>query len=339
MNNEMLSVYPTHMGGFFGRITFVLLSTIVCVFFSEKMYWYPQGYAILEPILFYAVPVYTVIWAIAYFRVQSVAGIVLIASLYAFLIEGVLTPVLFEGGLLDPFLPAYFVGWHGVLAMLFGWFYVRKLLLAGAWRKLSVAAVCVGIFWGAWSTGYWLPEQSADWTHLAVNGTTLDLQWPVWKFGLHACSFTLMLIAAHWGLEKVSYPSHFTPTRWEKWGVFILLGFFFATLSFPAAPLGIVKLALLSAVILLPLALCRQRQADSVLVQLQGKTNWSHLLTLLWMPVAAIFIYAFFSAWQPALETLRALNELITIGQWMLGAAIFLWAIVCHLQHCLFRIQ
>ena len=143
---------------FVKRLLFVLLVTAVLVFFSEKMYWYPTGYVLGELLLFYAVPVFLCLWTIDVFRVNSTATVMLVAALFAFLTEGVLTPVLYEGGLLDPILPAYFLGWHGVLSFLFGFYFVRKWLLAGHWWRLLFASGAVGLLWGSWSTTYWLLE-------------------------------------------------------------------------------------------------------------------------------------------------------------------------------------
>lgn len=82
------------------RIAFVLLSSTIMVFFSEKSFWYIQGYAIVELVLFYAVPVAACLWVIDFFQVQRLSGVVLVGGLFGFLVEGILTPILYEAGLL-----------------------------------------------------------------------------------------------------------------------------------------------------------------------------------------------------------------------------------------------
>lgn len=118
-NSKRSSIWQS-LTGLAGRLLFVILSTATMVFFSEKAYWYPQGYALGELILFYAFPVYACFWAIAHFRVRRLPALILVAALYAFLVEGVITPVIYEAGLFDPIMPAYFIGWHGLLAVIFG---------------------------------------------------------------------------------------------------------------------------------------------------------------------------------------------------------------------------
>ncbi len=49
------------------RLIFVTLSTAIVVFFSEKAFWYPQGFILGELILFYAIPIYACLWALDHF--------------------------------------------------------------------------------------------------------------------------------------------------------------------------------------------------------------------------------------------------------------------------------
>ena len=106
-----------------------------------------------------------------------------------------MTPVIYEAGLLDPIMPAYFIGWHGLLSFMFGLYYLRRWLVRGEWRKLLISSALFGIFWGLWATVYWLPENSRDFV--------LTGQWSVFDFGVHALTFTLMLMVGHLLLGRV----------------------------------------------------------------------------------------------------------------------------------------
>jgi hypothetical protein len=302
------------------RLLFVTLSTVVAVFFSEKAYWYPQGYAILELILFYAFPVYATLWALDYFRVRRLPGVVLIGALYAFLVEGVLTPVLFEGGLFSPIMPAYFVGWHGLLSIVFGWFLLRRWLVRGQWARVALSATLVGVFWGAWSITYWLPENFEE---FARPG-----QWPTADFALHALLFTGLLMLAHGVLGRVAWPAQVRPTRLEALIVGGGLLFFYATLSFPGAPLGAVTLIPLLGFTLLPLALKRRRRKDAPTLydDLAGRVRPAHLLGLLLMPLAATGVYGLAVFLAPAPDQLRAIQELFTLFQLTAGGGVFVGA-------------
>jgi hypothetical protein len=307
------------------RLLFVLASTAVMVFFSEKAFWYPQGYVIGELILFYAAPVYATLWAIDHFRVRRLPALVLTAALFGFLAEGVLTPVIYEAGLLDPLLPGYFIGWHGLLSVIFGWYFLRKWLVAGQWRKLLVSAALFGSFWGFWSITYWLPQTFED---FALPG-----QWPTLDFGLHALTFTLMLMAAHWALGQNVWQTAFKPSRPEKWVIWAALAFFYATLSFPVVPFGFVKLAVLLTAVYIPLRINRQREREgSLLTELAGTVKAKSLLPLLAMPVMATAVYSAAVALEPSEEILGAILELTPLAQSFLGIGLFVWAIAALLR-------
>lgn len=306
------------------RLVFVLLVTAVLVFFSEKMYWYPQGYAIWALILFYAPIVYVCLWAIDYFRVQRLPQVILIAGLFAFLTEGVLTPVIFEGGLLNPLMPAYFVGWHGLLGLLFGFYLVRQWLRRGQWLWLLLGSGLVGLFWGTWAITYWLPETFADFAHPG--------QWSVVDFGLHAFTFTLMLAAAHWLLGRGGWQPAFEPGRAERIFLGLTLLFFYATLSFPAAPFGFVTLILWGTAVCLPLTFHRRRvPPGSILQSLAGPIQLWYVAILFVMPVAATAVYALATVLNPTEETLQLILELTPLAQAAVGASFFLWGLFATL--------
>lgn len=307
------------------RLWFVGLTTIVLVFFSEKAYWYPQGYTIGELILFYAMPVYACLWAINTFQVRRLSGVVLIATLFAFLVEGVLTPVIYEAGLFDPIMPAYFIGWHGLLGVVFGWYFVRRWLVNQQCGRLLVGSALFGAFWGTWAIVYWLPENMTEYTY---GG-----QWPVAEFGLHALTFTLMLMLGHWLLGRGGWQAKFVLGRWEKWGVTAVLIFFFATLALPAAPLGILKLLVMLTAVSLPLWIKRRREPPGTLfADLAGSVPARHVLPLLAMPLLATAVYGLATVSQPPETVLRDMFELIPLAQALLGALLFVWALIATIR-------
>lgn len=311
------------------RLVFVALSTAVMVFFSEKAFWYPAGYALLELILFYAFPVYACFWAIDYFRVRRLPAVVLIAALYAFLVEGVLTPVLFEAGLFDPIMPAYFVGWHGVLSFVFGWYLMRKWLIHGRRRRLLLASGLFGVFWGIWSITYWLPESVSELAQGAAAGESIPgaTAWPPLQFAIYAFVFTGVLMASHWLLGQGGWRSSFRMSKGEKWVIGLSLIALFAALSAPAAPLGFLKLGVLLGVLYLALRRNRRREkAGSLFAALAGGVSLKHTWPLLAAPLAATAVYAAAGASRLSQETIRLILELTPPLQSVIGAILFLGA-------------
>jgi len=317
------------------RLAFVLLSSAIVVFFSEKVFWYPQGFVVGELILFYALPVYACLWAIEHFRVRRLSGLILIAALFAFLIEGVLTPVIYEAGLFDPFMPAYFIGWHGLLSVVFGWYFLRKWLVRAQWRRIVVGSALFGLFWGIWSLTYWLPENVAEWEQFAAAGEAAsgDTLWTVPEFALYAFAFTLLLGASHWLLGRGGWQTKFILTRAEKWFVVIALAALFATLVLPVIPLAIFKLAVMLGILYIGLRLNRRQEHEgTIFAELGGSVKFSHLLSLLLMPVMATAVYALAVRYAPSEDFIRIFLQVIPPLQALVGGIIFLWALVATLR-------
>ncbi|MEM8861858.1 MAG: hypothetical protein AAGD96_26345 [Chloroflexota bacterium] len=312
------------------RLLFVLLSSVMMVFFSEKAYWYPPGYPIVELVLFYAIPVYSTLWAIDYFRVKRLSGMILISAFYAFLVEGVMTPVIFEGGLFDPLMPIYFIGWHGLLACVFGWYLIRKWLVEGAWKSILIASMLFGIFWGIWSITYWAPASLVEWADMAAIGEPSigDPRIPAEDFGIFAGTFTLMFVIAHWAMGRLGWQRSFRPSRIEGGIVFLALLFMFGTLSVPTAPFGFLKLAVLLIIVAVPLYFNRRRETpDSLLSDLTAPVKRLHLLPLFLMPILATIVYGILAGLNLSDAALTALVEDVPLIQGLLGALFLIWAV------------
>jgi hypothetical protein len=311
------------------RLIFLLLSTSVMVFFSEKTYWYAQGYVIVDLVFYYAFTVFVCFWAIDHFRVNRPSSIIMVAALYGFLVEGVLTPAMYEAGLLDPVMPAYFVGWHGLISVVFGWYSLRKWLVTGRWVKVLAGGVLFGLFWGVWSLTFWLPESIAELEQLAAQGEHfLPGIWSVREFALHALTFALMLVMAHWLLGRGFWQRSFRPSKIEIGLVLLGLAVHFGFTTLLTLPWAVFKLAAILGVVLLGLRWNRRREGDeSLFAALTGTVKFSHSLALMVMPLMASLVYAFAMKIEPSQDILWFILEVIPISQVLIGGAIFLWAL------------
>ena len=310
------------------RLLFVGLSTAITVFFSEKAYWHVQGYAYVELVLYYAFPVYACLWAIDYFRVRRVSALVLVGALYAFLIEGVLTTVLYEAGLLDVLMPAYFIGWHGLLGLVFGWYLLRRWLVKGQWERVLTFGSVFGLFWGIWAITWWLPE--------AFEGPARVDRWSIVDFGLYACVFASTLALSHWLLGQGVWPRAFKLSKVEKWLIGLSLVALFGLTVFPVLPVAIVKLVVLLGIVFLGLRAGRVGEANgsnpTVFSELAGSVKGGHVLALFAMPMAATGVYAFATIWQPSESGIRLVLEGMPMVQALGGAGVFFWAIFSELK-------
>ncbi|MFV1949867.1 MAG: hypothetical protein ACC633_08055 [Anaerolineales bacterium] len=310
------------------RFLFVLLSSAIMVFFSEKTFWYVQGYAIVELVLFYAVPVAVCLWVIDLYRVQRLSGIVLVGALFGFLVEGVLTPVIYEAGLMDPVMPAYFIGWHGLLSLVLGWYLIRKYLVSGHWKKLLLVSAAIGLFWGLWSLPYRLPESILEFQELVIAGENfLPGAWPVQDYLFFTVVFTGMLMAAHWLLGNGFWQSEFKLKPWEIALLLAAVIFLFVMQVFVIMPLATIKLLILITLVLVPLGINRHRRDEiSLLSSLNGSLNFSQTLPLLAIPIFASLVYGLAALLPFPEELLKLIFNGFSGFQVFLGAGFFIWS-------------
>ncbi len=307
---------PESFVSFARRLAAVLLFTSVAVFFSEKAYWYVQGYAWFVLVVFYAFMVYPCLWLIEHFKVSRLSEGVMVAAVFAFLVEGVLTPVLYEGGLSDLSMPLYFLGWHGLLSVVVGWQVLRVWLVEDRWFRVVMGGVLFGGFWGLWSLTFWLPENAGHATEPA--------RWATWSFGLHAVTFTATLAAAHGLLGRGVRLPHFSPSRLERVLALICVAALFAMLVLPAVPWAPLKLLPLLAIPIAFLWLSRgkaeQPGRSGLMHNCMRPARWRALTGLLVMPASATSVYAVAGSTQPSDESLRSLMEGLTLLQMAAGA-------------------
>jgi len=312
------------------RLLFVLLTTAVLVFFSEKVFWYVQGYAVGELILFYALPTSICLWALDHFKVHDLSGLILVSALFGFLVEGVLTPVIYEAGLLDPIMPAYFIAWHGLLSMVLGWYWIRKMLIQEKSRKLFLSGAGIGLFWGLWSLTYRLPESRQEYQALVQAGENwIPGSWPAADFLLYTLTFSLMLILAHGLLRGKIWQSSFRLKTWEKVLVFGLLVFIFVVQVGLIYPLAAIKFIGLMLLVMVPLEINRRKSANqpALLSSLSADISIIQLPLLLIIPACAALVYGADRVYPVPEQLLRDLYSLIPMLQALIGAAVYLWAV------------
>ena len=232
----------TAFGRFSRSVAFVTLTSTIVVVASEKMFWYTGGYTaagVIELTLFYSLAVLPLLYVMGRYAIDSTGRLVLAAGIFAMVVEGVITPVVYEDGPL-PVMFLYFLGWHGLLGVVFTWYTVHRWALLGRRRALAIWSVSLGMAWGIWSTKYWRAETIAE--QMVENRQEPGLwevgQWTVAKFGLFAYGFTALMIGCHWLLGFV-WPRHWKPSR--GWTIAVALALMawlgLWTVAVPYAPL------------------------------------------------------------------------------------------------------
>ncbi len=351
------------VGGFSDRrVLFALLSTLIMVCFSEKVYWYTQGYnegLVIGLIQFYFFPAFFCLLAIEKFRVRRLAPLFLCAAIYGLLAEGVLTPIVYEGEVWNPFHISYTaLAWHAPLSVVFGWYGLRHLLMAKNKAPLIAACTLFGLFWGCWSTTFWLPENAND-TEMIAEGFRLG-KWPLQEFSLYAFSVTLVLALGHFLLGRgasateaeekpfpvftlkpaalltrgtwlTSFTPHFTLTLFSA--LYLLLWWALVTAPAVVATTGwlsLLKLPLALALALAGLWANRARETGPTLYETLRKTvPLSNLAWLLLMPISATLVYGLADLFAlPEIFIRKVFHEGIVLITGWAGLGVFVLAIV-----------
>lgn len=317
------------------RLIFALLTAAIALVFSEKLYWYVTGYSTLDLLVGYFFPSYLFLVVVDFFRVRRLAPLFLAAAIFGFVAEGMLTHTLYRDGPLGWFGVAYTpLAWHAPLSIVFGWWWLRRELVAGRTRRLLLGCTAIGVLWGLWSLAWWLPENTAD-PELLAQGARLG-QWPVADYALHAFAFTGLLALAHWLLGRGGWQVDFRPA-WPAWTtaaevalVIVGLLVFFGSVVLPVYPWAPLKLMLVLLPTLGALALHRRRAAPgSLLADLAGPVALRPLAALFVMPAAAVGVYALagWAALSPDAILLVSGYGLV-IGPAVLGALAWVVALV-----------
>ena len=301
---------------------FIFWSSLAMVTASERVYWYLGG-ASFDSIFavagFYMLPTVASLWALGSGPSSRLHQVVLGGAVFGFVVEGVLTPVIYEDGPL-PIMAALFVGWHGLVALVGFWYLTRKWLLEKRLRPLAIGSAIDGAYWGVWSIVYTTASAVEDFEEpFAVMEPN--------EFAGYALVVGITFAAAHWLLGFV-WPHQFAPGKWGRRSIVVLL-FGYASLAvLPAVPWAPLKFAVLvgSALWLLRRSRTKTEGEPSAVAALQGRVAVRDVAVLMIMPVVAAAAYA----WTWSLElgdvAVEELFTMLSVVQMLAGAVAFGWA-------------
>ncbi len=303
------------------RFAFVFVVTTIAVVGSERFFWFwtPSIGQHFEGVAFYLIPVVVTLFVIDRFRVSNGWPLMLALPIYAYLTEGLLTPILYSGGPFVPFFPVWFAAWHGLLSIFVLVVSVRRWLLDGNWRALSIVSIGLGIFWGAWSSTLRLPENAWDEEMIADLGELVVLN-PT-AFARYAGTFTFILIAAH-VLLSFLWPRSFTLGRRTRQllGALVLLGVIGWTVVIPWA------LPMFVAYVWLQVwALRSHREAyegPTLFEQLHGRFPFVRAAPLILVGVGATATYAALWELDPGEDILQVLMFGTIAAQTVVGGIV-----------------
>lgn len=204
------------------RFAFVFLCSLIATIVAERMFWFWSTGVVqhVEVALFYMLPTAVVIWAIERFRVDDRSSLLLAVPLFAYVTEGVITPVLYSGGPFVPFFPVWFSAWHGVMAVGIALVGIRWLAMRRGAGALGAVSISLGAFWGLWATTLRLPENVEDPELVAENGELIVLD-PT-AFGRYVVVFVAVLLFGHWAIGYVWPSANASRPTLGRWSTMVV---------------------------------------------------------------------------------------------------------------------
>lgn len=313
-----------------GRVVVsVLLVGLIVQLNSERAYWFystswwtTDAGEMLGTAAFYAAAASAALWLLGRVTFRGAHQVVLAGALFAWTVEGVIVYVLHEAGPLDPFFPAMFAGWHGLLSF-FGFFYlVRRWLVERRVGALAAVATGYGVFWGLWAVTSWLPD--SDSVLAAAESGSAAITGP-FEFAVTALLIVATLGVAHLALDRI-WPGRWHPSRVSGWIVLGVTALWAAASYFaiPWAPLRWFALVGLPMGALV--ASNRGSAGPNLYAALDGSVVPSHLLALLPAALASSVVYLAFWLADPPLMSLETLQFSSVMVQMTAGAGALVWA-------------
>ena len=246
----------------------------------------------------------------------------LVALVFAMVVEGVLTPIVYSGGPFVPFFPVWFTAWHGLLSLVGAWYLLHRWLLDRRVGLIAFASTAAGAFWGVWSVTLWLPENLEDEELVADLGSPTILE--PWAFTRYAITFSLILAAAHWVWGRLGDVGRFRPSR----GAIALYGLAVGAMLIGWTVALVWALPMFVLYVGLAVWLLRRHEptADgpNLLAQLVGPVRARDLLALAPLPATAAGTYALMW-WLAPTDTTGRVIMYGTIAVQTLVAAVLLW--------------
>lgn len=271
--------------------TFVYLTSTIVVMASERVFWYWAGFTVDSVFAlgaFYLIPTASALWVLARAHATRWYHVILAGAVFGFVVEGVLTPMLYIDGPL-PIMAAMFVGWHGVLAFFGFWYLARRWLLARRTPLVAAASAGVGVMWGWWAIAASVQESAEEITYHGGNPGLLAPD----SFALYAFGVGLALAAAHWVIGYV-WPRSWLPGRASTIAVAAISLAYMAPAVIVTVPWAPLKLAaLLGGTYWLMIRRRGARHEEPAILDcLAGKVRLRDTLALLAMPATAAITYS-----------------------------------------------
>lgn len=263
------------------NILLVLSTGYIFVYFSENTFWArvrPED-SLGEWIsvwIAYSLMAFVFLHLVTHFKVANRWALFLAGAALGWMAEGIIVQTTYES--LPLSISFTGLAWHAIITIWIGWYAFRERLSSPAsFRTLKLAAL-TGVGYGLWAISWWLEPDGG----VATLG----------EFSAFVLTTSGLVIIAYW-LANWSASEPFAPNRWVTGIIYSLFVLYFLFIAVPAVPLAIIILPILLGLVYFGLRKNRQvEQGESLLVSLSGNSSPLNYLSLLALPLTAIFVYA-----------------------------------------------
>ncbi|MEM1335011.1 MAG: hypothetical protein AAGG08_16295, partial [Actinomycetota bacterium] len=260
------------------------------------------------------------------FEVHTLWGVVLAAPIYAYVTEGVLTPVLYSGGP-TPFFPVWFTAWHGLISMALLFVVVRWWAIEQRTGSIAGLSVVLGLFTGTWLITSLAEHQLQDPDLVAGHGVLVPME--PWDFARYAVLLTAFLLGAHLLLNAVwpRRPDRLLVGRSERLLTgFLLVGAAAWTVAAPWALPMFVGLCWLQFRVLAAHRDGRPAAAPTLLESLGAHASARSLLPLVLVAPSAALAYWGWWQLEPSQTMLDVLYYGVIVAQTLVAAVVLVQA-------------
>jgi hypothetical protein len=297
------------------RLALTTGATLILWAISERIFW-----SVVRPddslggiamsLIPYWFATFFTLWGIAYFRVHTLPGLIVMGAFYGWFVEALVAMTLFGGaGIPLPFSISWTgLSWHMLISVVFVW-YLHRLAMGQSFMRSLAYSAGLGLFWAFWSMA-WFFE-----TPPIINDLGLYL--------VHAFAITLLMMLGHVLMSRGG--SVFVPSLIEKILTLGVVALYTYYVTVPTLGVMAGVILVLAAVLYIPLRRERAQGAtETVIGQMTTPVPFSRILTLLITPVIAVGAYALWLAMPGVLFQFNVATLFVTTP---LGFGVLGWAI------------
>jgi hypothetical protein len=258
------------------NVVYALFTGYLLCYYSEWMFWAGRRLDTnpLEHIptwLAYSFLAYLFLLTVRYFRVRSVWAMFLAGAVYGWLGEGVLVQTMYDSFPLN--ISVTGLSWHALISVLGGWYFMRKWLRSST-RNTLLGSIGLGLYYGFWSSGWWVESPVND---------------PLTQF-LYNMTLGIPLVVAYAGLARIGDNS-FSPTKFSMACVFTISLVYFVFITILTQPLALLIFPPVMGIVLFTLYQNRKREPSEVKPSPQQVPAYRFLMLLV-MPLTMSAVYA-----------------------------------------------